>query len=158
MSLIAAEDTRHTGSMLKTTWDRDSIAQQSRIQRACPVARFAGALGDGDVALVSDAGTPAVSDPGAILVRAAAEAGFSVIPVPGPSAVTAAVSASGLVDGPFMFLGFLPRRSGERADDSATALKLGIPLVIYESGNRIEQLSTCSNPLLLIVRLSCFGS
>jgi 16S rRNA (cytidine1402-2'-O)-methyltransferase len=104
------------------------------------VERLLEALGAGDVALVSDAGTPAISDPGAILVRAAAEAGFSVIPIPGPSAVTAAVSASGLVDGPFLFLGFLPRATGERTRALSTALSTRVPLVIYESGNRIDTL------------------
>ncbi len=142
VSLIAAEDTRHTGSMLKRLGIVTPLLSNHGFNERSRVARLLEALDTGDVALVSDAGTPAVSDPGAILVRAAAAAGFSVIPIPGPAAVTAAVSASGLVDGPFMFLGFLPRRSGERADALSTALKLGIPLVIYESGNRIEQLST----------------
>jgi 16S rRNA (cytidine1402-2'-O)-methyltransferase len=142
VSLIAAEDTRHTGSMLKRLGIMTPLLSNHGFNERSRVARLLEALETGDVALVSDAGTPAVSDPGAILVRAAAETGYTVIPIPGPSAVTAAVSASGLVDGPFLFLGFLPRPAGERADALATALKLGVPLIIYESGNRIEQLST----------------
>ena len=127
VSLIAAEDTRHTGSMLKRLGIVTPLLSNHGFNERSRVARLLEALDTGDVALVSDAGTPAVSDPGAILVRAAAEAGFSVIPIPGPAAVTAAVSASGLVDGPFMFLGFLPRRSGERADALSTASKFRNP-------------------------------
>jgi len=79
-----------------------------------------------------------VSDPGAILVRAASDAGFSVLPIPGPSAVTAAVSASGLVDGSFTFLGFLPRAGNQRREALTQGLASGLPLVVYESGPRIE--------------------
>lgn len=141
VSLIAAEDTRHTGSMLKRLGITTPLLSNHGFNEKARVARLLEALANGDVALVSDAGTPAVSDPGAILVRAASEAGFTITPVPGPSAVTAAVSASGLVDGPFLFVGFLPRATGERANALETSLKSGFPLVIYESGNRIEQLS-----------------
>jgi 16S rRNA (cytidine1402-2'-O)-methyltransferase len=108
--------------------------ERARVQRLLEI------LGEGDVALVTDSGTPAISDPGAILVRAAAGAGFRVIPVPGPSALAAAVSASGLVDGPFTFLGFLPRASGERVAALETGLRSGLPLVIYESAHRILRL------------------
>lgn len=141
VSLIAAEDTRHTGSMLKRMGIGTPLLSNHGFNERARVVQLLEALGSGDVALVSDAGTPAVSDPGAILVRAAAEAGFLVVPIPGPSAVTAAVSASGLVDGPFLFLGFLPRAATERAKTLEATLKSGTPLVIYESGNRIEQLS-----------------
>lgn len=140
VSLIAAEDTRHTGSMLKRLGIETPLLSNHGFNERSRVARLLEALESGDVALVSDAGTPAVSDPGAIVVRAAADAGFTVTPIPGPSAVTAAVSASGLVDGPFLFLGFLPRPPGERARAMEAALSLGVPLVIYESGNRIERL------------------
>ncbi len=138
--LVAAEDTRHTGSMLRRFGISTPLLSNHGFNERSRVARLLDALGNGDVALVSDAGTPAISDPGAILVRAAVDAGFEVIPIPGPSAVTAAVSASGLVDGPFLFLGFLPRASGDRERALSAALKTGIPLVVYESGNRIDQL------------------
>lgn len=140
VSLIAAEDTRHTGAMLKRLAIATPLLSNHGFNERARVARLLEALGEGDVALVSDAGTPAVSDPGAVLVRSAADAGFSVIPIPGPSAVTAAVSASGLVEGPFLFLGFLPRTAGERDRVLEHALGTGVPLVIYESGNRVDQL------------------
>jgi 16S rRNA (cytidine1402-2'-O)-methyltransferase len=94
-------------------------------------------LEQGDVALISDAGTPAISDPGADLVRAALEAGYRVSPIPGPSALAAAVSVSGLVDGPFLSLGFLPRQRGERRNVIARAAASGTPFVIFESANRV---------------------
>ena len=87
--------------------------------------------------LITDAGTPAVSDPGADLVTAALDAGYRVSPIPGPSAVAAAVSASGLIDGPFLTLGFLPRERGERLRLVARAATAGVPLVMFESAQRI---------------------
>ncbi|HET9659565.1 MAG TPA: 16S rRNA (cytidine(1402)-2'-O)-methyltransferase [Thermomicrobiales bacterium] len=140
VSLVAAEDTRHTGSMLRRLGIGTPLISNHGFNERSRVERLLEALADGDVALVSDAGTPAISDPGAIFVRAAAEAGYKVIPIPGPSAVTAAVSASGLVDGQFLFVGFLPRASGERDKTLSAALKSGVPLVLYESGNRINAL------------------
>ena len=138
VSLIAAEDTRHTGMMLKRLGIETPLMSNHDFNERARVEQFLGALQAGDVALVSDSGTPAVSDPGAILVRAAADAGFTVIPVPGPSAVTAAVSASGLVDGPFTFLGFLPRGGNQRRELLSQGIDSGFPLVVYESGPRIE--------------------
>ena len=93
----------------------------------------------GDVALITDAGTPAVSDPGADLVTAALAAGYRVSPMPGPSALAAAVSASGLIDGPFFMLGFLPRERGERLRLVARAATAGVPLVVFESAQRLER-------------------
>ena len=87
--------------------------------------------------MITDAGTPAVSDPGADLVTAALDAGYRVSPIPGPSAVAAAVSASGLIDGPFLTLGFLPRERGERLRLVARAATAGVPLVMFESAQRI---------------------
>lgn len=142
VSLIAAEDTRHTGAMLKRLSITTPLLSNHGFNERARVGKLLDALSQGDVALVSDAGTPAISDPGSVLVRAAAEAGYQVIPIPGPSAVTAAVSASGLVDGPFTFVGFLPRPAGERATALRNALASLIPLVIYESGNRVESFAT----------------
>jgi len=141
VSLIAAEDTRHTGSMLKRLEISTPLLSNHGFNERARVERFIEALNAGDLALVSDSGTPAISDPGAILVRAAAEAGFPVVPIPGPSAVVAAVSASGLVDGPFTFLGFLPRSGGERAAVLNRGLETGVALVLYESGRRIVKLA-----------------
>jgi len=141
VDLIAAEDTRHTGAMLKRLEISTPLLSNHGFNERARVDRFLEALATGDVALVSDSGTPAISDPGTILVRAAAEAGLPVVPIPGPSAVVAAVSASGLVDGPFVFLGFLPRSGGERNAALDRGLATGIPLVIYESGPRIVKLA-----------------
>ena len=140
VSLIAAEDTRRTGAMLNRLGVATPLLSNHGFNERARVKRLLEALAAGDVALVTDAGTPAISDPGAILVRAAAEEGHAVTPIPGPSAVTAAISASGLIDGPFLFLGFLPRPAGERSGSLVAALRLGYPLVIYERGNRVESL------------------
>jgi 16S rRNA (cytidine1402-2'-O)-methyltransferase len=140
VDLIAAEDTRHTGAMLKRLGIDTPLLSNHGFNERARLERLLGALAGGDVALVSDAGTPAISDPGALLVRAAADAGYAVVPIPGPSSVTAAISASGLVEGPFTFLGFLPRTAGEREDLLTASLRGGLPLIVFESANRIEGL------------------
>ncbi len=136
VALIAAEDTRHTGKLLRhfgiTTPTISYHAHNERARRE----RLLSALADGDVALVTDAGTPGVSDPGNDLVAAALEAGFPVSPIPGPSSVAAAVSASGLVPGPFVMLGFLPRERGPRRALLARAAGPGFPLVLFEAPGR----------------------
>ncbi len=91
------------------------------------------------IALVSDAGTPGVADPGALLIRAAVEAGHEVSPVPGPSAVTALLSVSGLVADRFRFEGFLPHRAGERRRLLRRLSTLDVPLVVYETPHRIRE-------------------
>jgi 16S rRNA (cytidine1402-2'-O)-methyltransferase len=141
VSLIAAEDTRHTGLMLKRLGISTPLLSNHGFNERARLDRFLGALATGDVALVTDSGTPAVSDPGALLVRSAAAAGHAVVPIPGPSAVTAAVSASGLVEGSFLFLGFLPRGANDRGELLGRSLDCGMPLVIYESGPRIRKLA-----------------
>ena len=112
--LVLAEDTRRTRVLL----DRHGVpAKPVSLHAHNEVSRTAKVLavldGGGDVALVSDAGTPLISDPGDRLVAAALEAGHSVVPIPGASAPLAALAASGLPAVPFSFVGFLPRRSGE---------------------------------------------
>ena len=114
-ALVLAEDTRRTRVLL----DRHGIAQRPRSlhahNEAARIPEVLAALAAGrDVALVSDAGTPLVSDPGAQLVAAAIAAGHAVVPLPGASAVIAALVGSGLAAAPFTFLGFLPRKAGER--------------------------------------------
>lgn len=135
-TLIAAEDTRHTGKMLRhfgiATPTISYHAHNERSRRE----RLLAALSGGDVALVTDAGTPGVSDPGNDLVEAALEAGFAVSPVPGPSSAVAAVSASGLAPGPFVVLGFLPRERGPRRALLARAAGPGFPLVLFEAPGR----------------------
>jgi len=92
-----------------------------------------------DVALISDAGTPTISDPGYRLVRAAREEGVKVVPVPGPSALTAALSASGAPTDKFLFFGFLPRREGKLREALREILSLPWTVVAYESPHRLER-------------------
>jgi len=95
------------------------------------------ALRQGDVALISDAGTPGIADPGREIAEAARHAGHPVVPIPGASALVAAVSASGLVAGPFVFLGFLARSGEERRRQLGKAAATGWPVVVFESPVRL---------------------
>ena len=135
---VAAEDTRrtarlfaHLGADAPTMVSLPAFDERGRVEAV--VSR----LRDGQaVALCTDAGTPGVSDPGAALVAAAWEAGATVVPVPGPSAAVAALSASGLPADRFFFTGFLPRKGGGRAEQLAFLAGLPATLVLYEAGNR----------------------
>jgi len=136
--LVLAEDTRRTRVLL----DRHAIAARPvslhAHNEAARTAEVLAALAAGrDAALVSDAGTPLVSDPGERLVAAAIAAGHAVVPVPGPSAVLAALAGSGLAPVPFAFLGFPPRRAGERALRFAAWRGRPETLVLFESPNRV---------------------
>jgi 16S rRNA (cytidine1402-2'-O)-methyltransferase len=91
------------------------------------------------VALVTDAGTPGISDPGSLIVDAAHAAGFPVVSIPGPSALTAAISVSGLVDGPVVFLGFPPRKAKEREALLRKADAAGFAYVLFEAPNRVAE-------------------
>src|SRR5207244_6129119 len=97
-----------------------------------------GRLEGASLALVTDAGTPAVSDPGALLVRRAVEEGVQVIPVPGASAAIAAVSVSGFVEGRFHFAGFLPRKNSHREEMLKELVPLRAQLIFYESPQRLR--------------------
>jgi 16S rRNA (cytidine1402-2'-O)-methyltransferase len=109
VALIAAEDTR-TARVLMTKYGiRNRLLSYTEHNRAARIPEIVTALENGDVALVSDAGTPALSDPGVELADAARAAGHEVVTVPGPSAVVAALSVAGLRAVPFTFTGFLPR-------------------------------------------------
>lgn len=135
--LIAAEDTRHSGRLLKhfdIQTPMVSYHAHSGTGRAEEVLRV---LETGDVAVISDAGMPGISDPGHDLVRRAIERGVRVEPVPGASAVVAAVAVSGLVPGGFVFAGFLPRRGRERRASIAVLSGAGLPLVLYEAPHRL---------------------
>jgi 16S rRNA (cytidine1402-2'-O)-methyltransferase len=138
VALIAAEDTRHSRRLF-THFDikTPTVSYHEHNQRRRRELLLE-ALASGDVALITDAGTPGVSDPGADLVTAALAAGYRVSPIPGASALAAAVSASGLIDGPFLTLGFLPRERGERLRLLARAAAAGFPLVIFESAQRLK--------------------
>src|SRR5437870_12989441 len=110
--LIAAEDTRHTLKLLTHFGLRRPLISLHAHNEARQLQTIVVRLEQHDIALVSDAGTPALSDPGVRLVSAAVAAGFPVVPIPGPSAVLAALVSSGLPTNQFTFLGFLPRKRG----------------------------------------------
>jgi 16S rRNA (cytidine1402-2'-O)-methyltransferase len=138
---VAAEDTRRTRALLthlgiagKPVTALDANASERAVDAVVEVL-----LAGEDVALVTDAGTPSVSDPGTALVRAAAAAGITVVPIPGPSAVTAAIAASGLVDGPFLFLGFLPRKGEKRRRAIRRIATSPEPVVLFEAPNRVKE-------------------
>ena len=114
VSLVAAEDTRVTRRLLSHLGIRVPLVSYNEHNHRERLPVLLEALASGDVALVSDAGMPGVSDPGAGLVSRAAAAGFPVESVPGVSAVTTALAMSGLPGDDFLFLGFLPRRSKDR--------------------------------------------
>ena len=137
VSLIAAEDTRHTGRLLAHFGIRTPMVSYHAFNERARRDRLLAALEEGDVALVSDAGTPAIADPGADLVAAAAAAGHAVSPVPGPSSLVAAVAASGLVTGPFVALGFLPRKGEERRRLLARTAATGFAVVVFEAPGRL---------------------
>ncbi len=137
VALIAAEDTRHSGRLLKhfqIDTPMISFHEHSDLNQR---ERVLDALNDGDVALISDAGTPGISDPGFELVVDAIQAGHVISPIPGPAAVTAAVPASGLVPGAFIYLGFLPRKARERRDALRRLKTFPYPLVLYEAPHRL---------------------
>jgi len=138
VSLVACEDTRRTGVLLKAHGISMPTTSYFEHNERWKGDRILQVLARGqDVALVSDAGTPAISDPGYRLVRAAREAGFAVLPVPGPSASVAALSVAGLPSDRFLFVGFLPSRAGARARALAELANVPETLVLYESPLRI---------------------
>jgi 16S rRNA (cytidine1402-2'-O)-methyltransferase len=138
--LIAAEDTRHTGAMLRILGiDRPLVSLHEynegnrREELLAQLARGA------HIALVSDAGTPLVSDPGFVLVRAALDAGIAVHAVPGPSAVLAALAMSGLAPDRFCFEGFLPARTAARREQLRSLARESRTLVFFEAPHRIME-------------------
>src|SRR3972149_1533833 len=114
VSLIAAEDTRTTRKLLSYYNIHTPLVSYYEANRSLRIPYLLERLQQSDVALVSEAGTPGVRDPGRELIQAAIEAGVTVVPLPGPSAVTAALAASGLPSQDFLFLGFLPSRQKQR--------------------------------------------
>jgi len=137
--VIAAEDTRVSAPLLRRLGVATRLTSLHAHNEARRSATVIESLRAGkSVALVTDAGTPAISDPGARLVRAVHEAGFAVVPIPGPSAVATAVSAAGLAAERFAFLGFLPQQAKARRAllDAMGALPLA--LVIYEAPHRVR--------------------
>lgn len=137
--LIAAEDTRHTGILLKHFEIKTPQISFHSHSGQTKLDKIMAALHEGQhVALVSDAGTPGISDPGYLLIRRAVEEGIEVIPIPGPSAALAALVASGLPMDKFVYLGFLPTKKGRKSlidklkDEERT-------IILYESTHRIHK-------------------
>lgn len=135
--LIAAEDTRQTRKLLTHFDIHTSLTSYYEHNKLDKLERVLVELDQGDVALVSDAGTPGLNDPGYELVRAALQRGHSVSPVPGPSAPVAALVASGLPTDAFLFLGYLPRRSSERRRLLEEIAHLPYTLVFLEAPHRL---------------------
>lgn len=139
VTLIACEDTRHTRKLLNHLQIRTPLTSYYREKEKTKSDILLTRLLDGkDIALVSDAGTPALSDPGSILVRQAREAGITVTPIPGPSALTAAISAAGIRETGFFFGGFPPAKKSGRRSLFKKLAHLPFPLVFYESPHRIK--------------------
>jgi 16S rRNA (cytidine1402-2'-O)-methyltransferase len=139
--VIAAEDTRRTGQLLKYFAISRPLISYFQFNEARRSEEILERLGRGEkVALVTDAGTPGISDPGEKVVRAAVERGFRVEPVPGPCALVAAITASGLPADEFHFIGFLPHKSGQRRRHLERLAHFAGTLVLYESPYRIEKL------------------
>lgn len=137
VDVIAAEDTRRTGKLLKHFGIETSLTSYFEHNKLIKIDAILEILSKGDVALVSDAGTPALNDPGYELVKAALEAGYKVVPIPGPSAPVAALVASGLPTDKFLFMGYLPRKSGERKHVLELVMDLPYTLIFLESPYRI---------------------
>lgn len=135
--LIAAEDTRRTGRLLAHFNIETPQTSYFEHNKLVKIERILQALGEGDVALVSDAGMPGLNDPGYELVQAALQAGYAVSPVPGPSAPLAALVSSGLPTDAFLYLGYLPRKSGERQRLLESVLDLPYTLVFLETPHRL---------------------
>jgi 16S rRNA (cytidine1402-2'-O)-methyltransferase len=135
--LIAAEDTRHTRQLLTHFDLHTPLTSYFEHNKLSKLENILAALAAGDVALVSDAGTPAINDPGYELVKAALAAGYTVSPVPGPSAPIAALAASGLPTDAFLYLGYLPRKAGERKEFIGQVKDLPYTLIFLESPHRI---------------------
>ena len=139
--LVAAEDTRHTGQLLKHLGISKPLLSCFQFNEARRSEEILDRLRRGEkVALVSDAGTPGISDPGERVVKAALAAGFRVESVPGPCALVAALTASGLSADEFHFIGFLPHKSGQRRKALQRLQQVPGTAVIYESPYRISKL------------------
>jgi 16S rRNA (cytidine1402-2'-O)-methyltransferase len=139
VNLIAAEDTRQTRKLLAHYHINTTLISYHEHNKEERLKRILLALAGGDVALVSDAGTPGLSDPGYMLVRAVLDAGYGVSPIPGPSAPIAALVASGLATDAFIFQGYLPRRSAERKSLLKELASERRTLIFFEVPHRLRK-------------------
>src|SRR5689334_3356393 len=139
--LIAAEDTRRTGVLLKHFDISKPMLSYFQFNEAKRSEEIIERLRRGEkIALVTDAGSPGISDPGERVVKAAIDAGFRVESIPGPSALVAALTASGLPTDEFHFIGFLPHKSGQRRNKLESLKSFDGTIVLYESPYRVEKL------------------
>src|SRR5574341_588280 len=137
VKLIAAEDTRVTRKLLSHFDIHTPLASYFEHNKLTKLDSILAALAEGDVALVSDAGTPGLNDPGYELVRAALEAGQRVSPVPGPASPIAALVASGLPTDTFLYLGYLPRKASERRRFAGRIANSTYTLIFFETPHRL---------------------
>ncbi len=137
--LVAAEDTRHTRQLLTHFGIQTQVISYHEHNKLSRLDSVLAHLAQGDVALVSDAGTPALNDPGYELVQAALQAGFPVSPIPGAAAPIAALVVSGLPTDSFVYLGYLPRRAKERQAHILSAARLPYTLLFLETPHRLEE-------------------
>jgi len=137
VQLIAAEDTRHSGVLLKHFGIDTRLTSYFEHNKIHKLDQILSALAEGDVALISDAGTPAINDPGYELVQAALASNFDVVPVPGPSAPIAALTVSGLPTDSFLYLGYLPHKSSERLGFVGQVSNLPYTLIFLETPHRL---------------------
>jgi len=138
-SLIAAEDTRHTGKLLKHFQIETQLTSYFEHNKLSKLDFILEKLSSGDVALVSDAGTPAINDPGYELVKAALASNYDVKPVPGPSAPIAALAVSGLPTDSFLYLGYLPHKTSERHRRLEEVQSQPHTLIFLESPYRVVE-------------------
>ena len=138
VNLIAAEDTRVTRKLLSHFDLHSRLVSYFEHNKLSRLDAILAQLDTGDVALVSDAGTPGLNDPGYELVRAALDAGHRVSPIPGPASPVAALTASGLPTDSFLFLGYLPRRSTERQAALSRIVSLPYTLIFLETPHRLQ--------------------
>ncbi len=141
VNCVAAEDTRVTGHLLAALGISKPLLSVREHNEQQSAEKLIGRIAAGEaVAYVTDAGTPAISDPGALLVRAVREAGLPVVPVPGASAVVAALSVAGFAPGPWLFAGFLPPKAKARRDAIQALKHLSSVLVFYEAPHRVREM------------------
>jgi 16S rRNA (cytidine1402-2'-O)-methyltransferase len=137
-TLVIAEDTRHSRHLLDHYQIATPLSSYHEHNEAKETPRLVARLRAGDsVALISDAGTPLISDPGSRLVAAAVDANIPVVPIPGPSAVMAALVASGMALDRFTFFGFLPRKGRERTEMISDVVASNATAVVFEAANRV---------------------
>lgn len=143
VDILLAEDTRHSGILLGQYSIRRSMRAFHSYNQSREIPKVLAALSDGQsVGLISDGGTPGISDPAFSLVKLALEQGLRVSTLPGPCAMTAALPITGLVPHRFVFGGFLPTKQGKRRTELTALLGAGMPVILYESAQRLPNLLT----------------